>query len=87
MTTHPFGYVAVILVQQLVMVGMLWAIVHLVDRLHLERRRQTAVMPFSNASASADFAALAVQLARTGDRNADPVPRRARVREMHEERA
>ncbi len=86
MNPHPFGYIAVILIQQLLMVGMLWAIVHLVDRLRLERRRQSAVMPFSNASASSDLAALAVQLARTGHRNADPFPRQARVREMHGER-
>lgn len=86
MTTHPFGYVAVILIQQLVMVGLLWAITHLVDRLRLERRRHAAVMPFSNAAASTDLAALAVQLARTRDRKADPVPRQTRVPEMQEER-
>ncbi len=86
MSAHPFGYIAVILIQQLLMVGMLWAIVHLVDRSRLERRHQSSGTPISNASASSDLAALAVRLSRTNARQTDPAPRPSKVREMQEER-
>lgn len=86
MNPHPFGYITVILIQQLLMVGMLWAIAHLVERLRHERRHHSSVRPFSNDSTSDDLAALAVQLSKTGDREAEPVPRQTEVRDMQEER-
>jgi hypothetical protein len=86
MIAHTFGYVTVILLQQVVILGLIWSVVHLLDRSRRERRRYSSALLFSDVSASNDLAALAVQLAKTADGNTQPVPLRTRVRITREER-
>ena len=85
MIPHPFGYIGVILVQQLLIVGMIWVITHLVERLREERRRLSSSGAFSNLASNTDLAALAVQLSRTGNSDADPVFTRSKTQQLQEE--
>jgi len=80
MIAHPLGYVAVILLQQVLILGLVWLAVHLSDRSRRERRRYRSAKLLSNASATSDLAALAVQLSKIPEAAPPPVPRRSRVR-------
>jgi hypothetical protein len=62
MIPRPFGYIAVILCQQLIIVGLAWYVIRLLDRARRERRRQASTLASSDASASCDLAALAAKL-------------------------
>ena len=62
MFPHNFGYVTVIVAQQICVVGLIWYVVHLLDGARRERRRHYSTMLLTNASASCDLAALAARL-------------------------
>lgn len=86
MVTHPFGYVAVILLQQALILGLVWAVVHFADDSRRERRRFCSAKLISKASATNDLAALAVQLSKVPETSTAPIARRARVRFAQEQR-
>lgn len=89
MIPHPFGYIIIILIQQMLIVGMAWAVMRLVERLRQERRRPVPVRLSTNTFATDDLAALAVQLSKTKERRPSPVPRESResrVQPMQEQR-
>ena len=85
MIANPFGYVTVILVQQVFIIGLVWSVVRLWERSRRERRRYYSAMLLSNAAATNDLAALAVRLSRTSDSSVAPVSMRSRGRIAQEE--
>ena len=80
MIAHPFGYIAVILLQQVLILGLVCAVVHLADRSRQERRRYYSAKLLSKATATSDLAALGVQLAKIPEGNPASIPRRAKGR-------
>jgi len=87
MVPHPFGHIAIILIQQVLIAGLVWLVMHLLSRSRRERRRYYSSMLLSNAAATNDLAALAAQLSKPCDGIADPVSQRTRVRLAQGERA
>jgi hypothetical protein len=86
MIPNPFGYVAVIVSQQMCIVGLVWYIMHLLDSARRERRRYNNTMLLSNASASCDLASLAARLSKFGDGQPDLFAHPAKERIRQEER-
>jgi hypothetical protein len=86
MIPHNFGYVTVIVSQQLFIVGLVWYVMHLLDQARRQRHRHYSTMTLTNASASCDLAVLAARLSKLGDVQTDPIPLPAKVRIRQEER-
>jgi uncharacterized membrane protein len=86
MIAHPFGYLAVILLQQVLILGLVWSVVHLAERSRRERRRYCSAKLLSNAAATNDLAALAVQLSKPSEASPTRVPLRTSVRVAEAER-
>ena len=86
MFANPFGYITIIAVQQVLMVGLAWYIMHLLDSAWRERRRQCSKLLFSNIAASCDLAALSARLSKIGGPHLDAAIRPAKVRIRQEER-
>ena len=84
MIPHLSGFTAVILGQQLLIVGLLWCISHLVNRSRRERLRHSPAKTTCSSNASSDVPVLAVHLSRTFDRGADPTARPAVLRASQE---
>jgi hypothetical protein len=87
MIPNPFGYIAVIVSQQVFIVGLVWYVMHLLDRAQHARRRYNNTMLLSNASASCDLASLAARLSKFGDGQPDLVSHPDKVRIEQEESA
>jgi hypothetical protein len=79
MFAHTFGYTTVIIAQQAFILGLVWYVIHLIDRARRERRRYCSTMLFSKAAASCDLAALAARLSRFDGPQLDPVIKPAKV--------
>jgi hypothetical protein len=84
MFAHTFGYTTVIVIQQVLIVGLVWFVMHLIDSARRERRRYNSTMLFSNVAASCDLAALAARLSKFDNPQLDPVIQSAKVRFRHE---
>lgn len=70
MVPHPFGYIAVIVVQQIAIVGLAWWIAHILERPSRPNIPSGVHSRPSAALASHDLAALALQL----ERHSEPAP-------------
>jgi hypothetical protein len=90
MIPNRFGYIAIIVSQQMFIVGLVWYVMHLLDQARHERRRHYSTMLLPNASASCDLASLAARLSKFGDEPTNPIThptgQPAKVRIRHEER-
>jgi hypothetical protein len=72
MIPTPFGYIAIIVCQQIFIVGLAWYVIHLLDRARRERRHHGSTLVCSNASASYDLAALAARLSTVSAKRPNP---------------
>ena len=86
MFAHAFGYLTVIVAQQVLMVGLAWYVMHLLDNARRERRRHYSKLLFSNIAASCDLAALSARLSKIGGPQLDAAIHPAKVRVRQEER-
>ncbi len=83
-----FSYVAVIVSEFVLVVGLVWYVMHLLDTARRERRRRHhSPIALSSASASCDLAALASRLAQFGADEVDPGRRPARGQVQQQEQA
>lgn len=81
------GYVSVILVQQALIVGMLWYVMHLLDKAKRERRRHDSTLLFTKVAASCDLASLAARLSKFGDVQLGPAGASPRMQIRQQEQA
>jgi hypothetical protein len=86
MIPNPFGYIAIIVSQQMFIVGLVWYVMHLLDCARHERRRHYSTMMLSNASASCDLASLAARLSKFSDERPDPIALPTELRTRQKER-
>lgn len=62
MVPHNFGYIIAIVAQQLLVVGLVWYVMQLLDRERRDRHRYNSLKLLTNVSASCDLAALATRV-------------------------
>jgi hypothetical protein len=86
MFAHTFGYTAVIVLQQVFIIGLVWYVIHLLDRARHERRRYNSTMLYTNVAASCDLATLAARLSKIDGPQLGPAIKPAKVRIRQEER-
>ena len=80
MIPNSVGYVFLILSQFLFIVGLVWYVMHLLDRERRDRYRFNSIKLLSNVSASCDLAALAERVSRFSAEQLEPAARPTRGR-------
>ena len=85
MIPHNFGYIIAILAQQFLIVGLVWYVMHMLDRERRDRHRYNSIKLLTNVSATCDLAALATRVSQLDCEKLEPIRRPARARMQWEE--
>jgi hypothetical protein len=84
MLPPPFGYITVIVAQQLCILGLVWYLMHLIDHARCERRL-CSTMPLPDAAPNCDLAALDALQSGVAVKQPGPVSHPANVHIEQEE--
>ena len=80
MIPQNVGYVIVILSQFLLIGGLVWYVMHILDRERRDRFRYNSIKLLTHVSATCDLAALATRVSSFGGEQMNPTSRPVRVR-------